>query len=177
MTMSSETNKYENDGLCKMSAEYGRQPLTRKQMVDIYTASPFLMLPWSSVVALVTLTGEPLDVVLAIRDSDIDWSKRKWTINRPTKSKQNKHARTAFLLTAEMVDALMPFEGKTGYLFRSPQAIEPPATIPDDTMQDLRTLSGVPGSWTMRDVHRATRTRLRRQSWWSIFKYELAAAA
>jgi hypothetical protein len=119
--------------------------LRMDDLCGIYETAQTLGSPWAAMVGLAILTREAIEDVRQIRGSDIDWNAGVWRAGPPIK------------LTPEMRNLLEPYRFTKGYFFQSPRILHPrPINFYREILERLRTVSDVPGIWTMRDVRRAT---------------------
>ncbi|HVV27369.1 MAG TPA: integrase family protein [Rhizomicrobium sp.] len=124
----------------------------------IYEAAQTLGHPWAAMVGLAILTREAIEEVRQIRGTDIDWKTGIWRVDPP------------ITLTPEMRNFLEPYRLAKGYFFQSPRVLHPrPINFYREILERLRTISGIPGTWTMRDVRRATFYMQSNGREWSLF--------
>lgn len=120
---------------------------------SIYDAAQALGAPWSVIVGLTMITGEAIEDIRYLRDRDIDWTERTWTVEwRGTPSAFPSPLRT-IPLRVEALALLAPYRDTNGYFFLSPRSVLPrPINFYAEVIERLKERSGVDSDWGIKDL-------------------------
>jgi integrase len=139
--------------------------LTVTQLCSIYEAAKSLGHPWSTMIGLVILTGEPMENVRHLRNRDVDWREGIWILERRVAPADGDHISIRIArLPDEAIDLIAPFRDQKDYFFASPRANVPkPINLYAEIVQRLRRKSHVPEEWGAREIRQAVRFQIERQ--------------
>lgn len=128
--------------------------LTIDELCAIYRAALGLGEPWLTMVGLLILTGEAVEHVRQIQNSNIDWDQSLWTLKRRIAP------RWPVPLSKEAIELLMPYRKQQGYFFRSPRS-DLPINFYAEIIKQLRSKTRVVHwKWGVRDVRFAVRREI-----------------
>jgi integrase len=122
-------------------------------LVKIGRAARELGQPWSLMVALLMLTGEPMEQIRQIKGRDIDWDKGIWTVDRRAALKW------AVRLSPEVMTLIQPHRAVKGHIFLSPRT-NSGINFYTEVIERLREKTWIPWTWSVRDLRRAVRSEI-----------------
>jgi integrase len=135
-----------------------------EDLVHICRAARRLGEPWSKMVPLLMLTGEPMEHIRQIEGRDIDWENRSWRVNRRAAPKWTVR------LSPEAMALIEPYRDVEGFFFLSPRtksgntrfSLNQPMPINfyTEIIERLRTKTSIPWPWSLRDLRRAVRSEI-----------------
>ncbi len=129
--------------------------LSANQLCDIYRAAQILGEPWATMIGLFVMTGEAMEHVRFLRNSDIDWDQKLWTPERKIAPEWRVQ------LSLESVELLMPYRNRQGYFFESPRSALP-INFYTEIIEQLNAKTWVSWKWGVRDIRFAVRREINR---------------
>lgn len=139
--------------------------LLPSELRSIYDAAHELGAPWSVMVGLTMITGEAIEDIRYLRDRDIDWTNRTWTVEWRGASSAFATPLRTILLRAEALALLAPYRDTKSYFFQSPRSLLPrPINFYAEVIERLKERSGVNSDWGVKDLRGKATWLLREDS-------------
>lgn len=133
--------------------KYEPAPLCETDVRAIYDAAQNIGWPWSALFGLTMLTGQPMEYVRHIQNTDIDWNNGIWLAAHGENPDHRPKPSRSSSLGSRALALLEPGRTSKGYIFQSVRTpLSQPIHVYSEIISRIKHLSGVDIHWRIKDI-------------------------